>query len=349
MKSIARVAAVLASVALPLSASAGSEDFGWYVQGGGAITFGHDSDVDLEIAAVSTEVDFEEGWGVAGAGGVKHSSGLRGEIELGFRTNEIDALSVNGGGGVTASGDYQAWTGMANVFFDFDNSTRVTPYIGLGAGVGIIDVDGSAAGISTDDAFFAVLGQAIAGIDIEITDNISIFGDYRFITTLNDNLKENAEFNINATTKADFDVDYHNSALFAGVRFYFSKPEMAPKAPRFSTGNKSRSYLVFFDFNRDDLTAESKEIIRRAVEDSSDERVLRFEVVGHADRSGSADYNQGLSKRRADAVRNYLASLGIESGDIDTSAKGESSPLVPTADGVAEPQNRRAEIVYTVR
>jgi len=69
-------------------------------------------------------------------------------------------------------------------------------------------------------------------------------------------------------------------------------------------------------------------------------------IAGHTDRSGSDQYNMGLSQRRADAVRAYLAGHGIPDGVMTTQAFGESRPLVETADGVREPQNRRVEITF---
>ena len=69
-------------------------------------------------------------------------------------------------------------------------------------------------------------------------------------------------------------------------------------------------------------------------------------VSGFADRSGSDAYNVGMSQRRADSVRAYLASRGVPNSAIRTEAYGESRPLVDTADGVREPQNRRVEISF---
>jgi OmpA-OmpF porin, OOP family len=68
-------------------------------------------------------------------------------------------------------------------------------------------------------------------------------------------------------------------------------------------------------------------------------------VAGHADRSGSPQYNQRLSQRRADVVAAELVRQGVNRSDIGITAYGESRPLVATADGVREPQNRRVEIV----
>lgn len=109
---------------------------------------------------------------------------------------------------------------------------------------------------------------------------------------------------------------------------------------------RSRSYIVFFDWDKSSLTEESKDILRKAVRDSKDRDATSFDVTGHADRSGSSSYNLGLSQRRADTVKRYLSDLGVKSKDINAQYKGESTPLVPTEDGVREPQNRRVEIIY---
>ena len=74
-------------------------------------------------------------------------------------------------------------------------------------------------------------------------------------------------------------------------------------------------------------------------------QATRIEVAGHADRSGTPAYNQRLSQRRADAVAAELVARGVSRSEISVTAYGESRPLVPTADGVREPQNRRVEIV----
>jgi OOP family OmpA-OmpF porin len=73
--------------------------------------------------------------------------------------------------------------------------------------------------------------------------------------------------------------------------------------------------------------------------------VPRIVVTGHTDLSGSVAYNQRLSERRAEAVRQALVREGLTAGAISTIGRGKTQPLVPTADGVREPQNRRAEIV----
>jgi hypothetical protein len=104
-------------------------------------------------------------------------------------------------------------------------------------------------------------------------------------------------------------------------------------------------YLVFFAFDRAELTEEDRQTVARAAEDYRRTGTARITATGHADTSGSAEYNLGLSQRRAEAVADELIRLGVPAADIVTVGRGEEDLLVPTADGVREPRNRRVEIV----
>ena len=73
---------------------------------------------------------------------------------------------------------------------------------------------------------------------------------------------------------------------------------------------------------------------------------MRIVVTGHTDTVGSVLYNQKLSDRRAAAVKAELQSLGVDSNVIVATGVGKNGLLVPTANGVREAQNRRAEIVF---
>ena len=115
-------------------------------------------------------------------------------------------------------------------------------------------------------------------------------------------------------------------------------PAPVPVPPR------AQPFLVFFDFDRSEITPEADRILRSAAEAWKRGQSPRVDVTGHADRSGSDAYNQRLSERRAVAVRARLVQHGVSAGAITALGRGETQPLVPTADGVREPQNRRAEI-----
>ena len=125
------------------------------------------------------------------------------------------------------------------------------------------------------------------------------------------------------------------------------KPKMmpAPQPAPVAAAPAPAVSLVFFDFDSAVLTPEARAIVRTAAQQARRGGTARIEVTGHADTSGPASYNVGLSQRRANAVRTLLISEGVSQAEIAVAAKGETEPLVPTPDGVREPQNRRVEIV----
>jgi outer membrane receptor protein involved in Fe transport len=107
------------------------------------------------------------------------------------------------------------------------------------------------------------------------------------------------------------------------------------------------SYLVFFDFNKSDLTPQATQIVDQAAANAETTKVTQLTVTGHTDTVGSDAYNMRLSRRRAESVAAELEKKGIASSEIEIVAKGKRDLLVPTADGVREPQNRRVQIVYS--
>ena len=87
-------------------------------------------------------------------------------------------------------------------------------------------------------------------------------------------------------------------------------------------------------------------IVDQAAHNAGQMKVTKLEVTGHTDTVGSDAYNMRLSRRRAESVAAELEKDGIASSEIEIVAKGKRDLLVPTADGVKEPQNRRVQIVY---
>ena len=117
-----------------------------------------------------------------------------------------------------------------------------------------------------------------------------------------------------------------------------------PPAPAPAPAPAIRSFVVFFDFDKSSLTAESKQVVAAAVRTARDTGMVRILVTGHTDTVGSQRYNQTLSERRAGAVKTEMMRLGLGGADIATLGKSFSEPLVATGPGVREPQNRRAAI-----
>ena len=103
-------------------------------------------------------------------------------------------------------------------------------------------------------------------------------------------------------------------------------------------------FVVFFDFDKAELTEEARAIVREAVSAARQKEQVRVVVTGHTDTVGSRAYNQRLSERRALAVKSEMVRGGLAENEITTVGRNFSDPLVPTGPGVREPQNRRAVI-----
>jgi OmpA-OmpF porin, OOP family len=104
------------------------------------------------------------------------------------------------------------------------------------------------------------------------------------------------------------------------------------------------TYLVFFNLNSAKLTAEAQDIIGQAVNTANEKANAPIAITGFTDTTGTPQYNLRLSKRRAEAVADAMVAGGVDAGRITTDGVGENNLLIPTGDGVAEPQNRRAQI-----
>ncbi len=102
---------------------------------------------------------------------------------------------------------------------------------------------------------------------------------------------------------------------------------------------------VQFQTNSNVLTADSKAVLDK-VADSIKARgdITSITVIGHTDAMGAADYNQGLSERRAKAVADYLASQGVDAGILSSKGMGESAPIADNGTAAGRAQNRRVEL-----
>ncbi len=105
-------------------------------------------------------------------------------------------------------------------------------------------------------------------------------------------------------------------------------------------------YLVFFDFDQSTLDAGAQSVLDSVAQEVATRSINAVNVVGHADTSGSRDYNRKLAMRRANAIKDALAQRGVNPSMIRVDSRGEEQLLVETADGVREPANRRGEITF---
>lgn len=108
---------------------------------------------------------------------------------------------------------------------------------------------------------------------------------------------------------------------------------------------RPRSFAVYFvSGSAVELTPESQPVFEQIKADLAARPAPEIAVIGHTDRLGKAEANDTLSTQRATTVRDQLLAAGIRAASMDVAGRGEREPLVPTADEVAEPRNRRVEI-----
>lgn len=105
-----------------------------------------------------------------------------------------------------------------------------------------------------------------------------------------------------------------------------------------------KSYVLYFQFDRIDLTPDSVGLLEHMKEEVAAMPAAEVVIIGHTDTMGSESRNDRLSLRRAEVVRAALIAIGIPPSAISVAGRGERELAVPTADEVPEPRNRRAEI-----
>ena len=295
-------------------------------------------------------VDFEWGFGGVLSLGWGYGNGLRAEIEGSYRKNEVSDHTLFWQKKSGAMGTAYSYGVMANVLYDIDLRGAlggISPYIGAGAGYiwhQYSDV-GYRVNRQLDNTYQgtagAPAGQLIAGVSLPIDSvpGLSLTAEYRYLTTTGHSFRRNT---VNGVIyPADAEVDNTNQSILFGFRYAFNAaPTVVAAAPVAA----ARTFLVFFDWSKADLTDRARQVIGEAAS-SRGQGVTRIEVNGFTDRSGPADYNMGLSVRRANAVAAELVRRGVPRNEIVTRGFGEENNLVPTADGVREPQNRRVEII----
>ncbi len=282
--------------------------------------------LDMNVKGVpGAKITSDVGVAAVGSVGYGFGNGLRVELEGNYRNQHGRAKPAG------ASGTIETYGAMLNALYDFDMG-GIAPYVGAGIGAQWMTI--SNGGGSSD---VAPAAQGIVGVAIPVgMPGLAVTAEARVLGWL-----DNARF---GGGKLENPI---NVSGLVGLRYAFgvAPAPMAPAPVPAPRAEEARTFLVFFDWDKSDLTARARQIIADAAGASQRLAVTRIEVAGHADRTGTAQYNQALSMRRAQNVAGELVRLGVKKEAIAISAFGDTKPLVPTAAGVREPQNRRVEIV----
>ena len=328
--------AALGIMGLPTMAMAQPVD-GFYVGAGAGYNFLQDQ--TIRNAGGGTLGSHGGPIGVASAG-YGFGNGLRLAIEGSYRNTDQNSNP--------ARAQDQTFGGFVDALYDFDiGSKYVFPYVGIGVGGVLQDltkgVTANGTGFSGNQADLA--GQAILGLSLPVpaVPGLAATVEYRFMATANDLSYHGVKIG-----------NQYNNAVLVGLRYAFNAapppapapaPAPAPTPVAAPTPAPARTYLVFFDFDKADLTERARQIIAEAAQNAGRVQLTRIEVNGYTDTAGSAAYNQKLSMRRAENVAAELVRDGVPQNEIAVQGFGDTHLLVPTETGVREPQNRRVEIV----
>jgi outer membrane protein OmpA-like peptidoglycan-associated protein len=322
-----KILLLAACIAIPAGVQA-QPISGWYV--GAGVGINQLLDANLKGVQGRTEMHSNIGLAALGSVGYGFGGGVRAEIEGNYRTQH----SHNTPGGL--SGTSYSFGPMLNVLYDFNAYGMINPYAGIGVGAQWYHIPAR----GSSEARLAA--QGIVGVAYPMSSpGLAVTVEARALTSIGDQKFRNGSLN-NPT----------NISGLVGLRYSFGAPP-APAATMVSNttpapagkAEDARTYLVFFDWDQTDLTSRARQIIADAAGATSRLAVTRIEVAGHADSSGTPPYNQGLSLRRGQVVAAEMVRQGVKKEAISVTAFGDTRPLVQTAPGGREPQNRRVEIV----
>jgi len=359
-RSVLRSAALALVFAAAVAGTASAQDTvrykGYYLSG--MVGLNSADRANVFGTGISTNAKFDNGLAGALAFGHAYGNGLRIEGELAQRSNDVDNFS-----GTNAVGDVTASSLMVNALYDFDIGSRIVPYIGAGLGIARVDWETSPiGGSSVDDSDRDFAWQAMIGVAFPLSDSLALTAEARHFDAGNQDVRLASGTQVNAEYKSD--------SLMIGLRWNFGVPKApvktvaapapapvpeaapmvqapapAPK-PAPEPAPQPRAFLIFFDWDKSNIRPDARQILEAAARVAKQGKSVRIALTGHADRSGTTRYNQGLSERRAAAAKAAMVALGIPANAISTVGRGESQPLVATADGVREPRNRRVEIQF---
>jgi len=308
---------------------------GWYLGIEGGASWIGDTDVVFndvtlpppDFAVASAE--FDTGWAAFGTLGYAWNN-WRLEFELGYRDNEIDALTPTfdpGGvffGGKTFSGaDLTEFSQMVNIVYDWRFSDRWSLSLGAGVGGDLINLETNTTpnpAFTVDDDDYVFAWQLLAGLNYAIGQRTDLFVNYRYF-----NADEPSFDGFNgggAPILIDID-DLEKHTLTIGLRFDLSPdevrvaappPQPAPEPPPPPAAPPPpQEFVVTFAPNKANLTAEAQQTISAAAEQARQTGSATIRIEGDGSRS--------LTKRRVNAVRSALANQGIPAGSINASGQ----------------------------
>ena len=360
--------AALLATALSTPALAGTPWNDFYLGGVGTVGV-MSSDNNVNTSFFEGETSSLSDWG--GAAGLTAGKnwqdgswvfGVEGDFSWADFRNSNSQTFIDG---AETEGYHQStrwnWYGTlrARVGLDFDDTLVYAT-----GGLAVVGVKNSASFTFSEDEDSeterfseskAKLGIALgAGVERHFRDHWTFKAEFLYIglpsstdNRLLETEDEDGVISSSTCTSCGIQDTYRSSAevFRVGINYQFNEPPPpAPPPPPPMAPKPVTTFIVFFDFNKSNLTAEAQSVVAEAVKVAKGNGFVKVLVTGHTDTVGSDSYNMGLSVRRAEAVKDEMVREGMDGSGIAIQGKSFHDPLVPTGPGVREPQNRRAVI-----
>ena len=308
---------------------------GWYMSLEAGANWLQDGDLQTNGSpGTAEEFQFNEGYIVSGAIGYDFGQNWRVEFEVAYRDNDVDAVCYQTGDCFTTSAQVWELSQMVNVLYDIPLGGNWEASVGAGIGGNLVALKNWTS-LEMDD--YVLAGQLLAEVGYRFSDRWQAYAGYRYMMVDDPNMHDLTD----PLYVTEFEKSEHS--LLVGLRFDLQRDGAAPP-PRHTSSGAPRQFIVFFGFNKSNLTAEAARVVTEAAAAAKKYGSASISVVGHTDTVGSNDYNMRLSMRRSQAVKDGLMANGIAADMITTGGRGEAELMVQTGDAVKEPQNRRATI-----
>ncbi len=367
------ISLVVALATTALSSAAVAKDNFWYtsLKGGPSIAqkATHFNDSNANVATINNKTGFNV------AGEIGYDFGLfRSGLEIGYQrfgvgdVNNLVNAPFIGANGINAdgSGSSKVLSFMLNGLFDVSTGEDNGWGAQIGGGVGLAQVKASNYATGTrspfvDDSHTGLAWQLLANLSKSISDNVDLNLGYKYfkapkVDLIAANGSNLYSQHISHNLSLGFTYNFGGEAAPAPAPVPAAvapAPEAAPApaptpepAPTPSPVAAPGPFIIFFDWDKSVITPEAGAILKAAAQAYKDTGQSAVKLAGHADKSGTDAYNDALSARRSAAAKAYMVGQGVPADVIATESFGEGKPLVETADGVREPQNRRVEITF---
>ncbi len=365
------LAVALATTAI-CSAAVAKDDF-WYMSLSGGPSLANTATHKVGATSVA-KVNSNTGFNVAGELGYDFGS-FRTGVEVGYQRfgvgdiNNLAGLGIIGPAALSSDtrGSTNVLSFMLNGLFDVVGSEDSGWGAHIGGGIGLAQVKAKDFATGTrapfvNDSDTGLAWQILAGIRRSVSDNVDLTLGYKYFNA--------SKVNLIASNGAQLDSNHRSHNLQLGFAYNLGgkteapmapaavapapAPEPAPAAvapapepaPAPAAVAAPGPFIIFFDWDKSVITPEAASILKAAAQAYKDTGQSSVKLAGHADKSGTDAYNDALSARRSAAAKAFMVKEGVPADVIGTESFGEGKPLVDTADGVREPQNRRVEITF---